>query len=575
MNPFHFKFTFIVVLLVLAVSAVGLIPKRAYGDPGDLYVSDLNSNTIYVFARDGTLKRNFDTLGAPGGGNIGVAFDSIGNFFVSHNDASGENGSIVKITPSGTQSTFASGLLFPVGLAFDTEGNLFVVDNQTLFGGSGTIFKFPPDCDDCVASEQNTFASGLTSPRGIVFDHSGNLYVSQDGCACDTGSIIVDSGSILTWPPDSPNGTPGTPFITSLTLPRGMVFDSAGYLYVVQKRTAPPPPANNGDILKFTSTGAPAIPPRFAPPDDQPLLGQPIGMALDGASNVFVAETFSTDLLKFTPDGMQAIPPFAIFPETAQPVWLAFEPNTTFGTNEIVNIGTVGSANTGISLTFPQVTAGGTTMATPIDPNSAGYTLPGSSLAFDITTTAAYPTPVQLPPGIVIAFQVAPPLDPSQLTVFHNEGGTLVNVTCPSPRPGPTPDTTTNTIYASVTSLSPFVVAKVPFAAHVQQPINGDGSSVFNANRGVVPVKFTLTQDGVTTCTLPTATIAVTRTAGGTIGAVDESVYGGSADTGSYFRSGNCQYVYNLNSGALGAGTYRVDIKVGGIVVGSASFGLK
>ena len=97
---------------------------------------------------------------------------------------------------------------------------------------------------------------------------------------------------------------------------------------------------------------------------------------------------------------------------------------------------------------------------------------------------------------------------------------------------------------------------------------------MFNVRRGIVPVKFTLTQDGTSTCTLPAATIAVTRTAGGTVGAIDESVYSGSADNGSNFRIDSCQYVYNLSSSALGVGTYRVDILIGGVVVGSGIFGL-
>jgi hypothetical protein len=113
------------------------------------------------------------------------------------------------------------------------------------------------------------------------------------------------------------------------------------------------------------------------------------------------------------------------------------------------------------------------------------------------------------------------------------------------------------------------------YAAQVQQPINADGSSVFGVKRGVVPVKFTLTQGGVATCTLPPATITLTRTAGGTNGAIDESVYSGSADTGSNFKVDSCQYVYNLSSSALGPGTYRVDILIGGNVVGSGTFGLK
>jgi hypothetical protein len=117
--------------------------------------------------------------------------------------------------------------------------------------------------------------------------------------------------------------------------------------------------------------------------------------------------------------------------------------------------------------------------------------------------------------------------------------------------------------------------AQPTFAAHIQQPINADGTSVFNVKRGVVPVKFTLTQGGVVNCDLPLATIALTRTAGGTTGAIDESVYISSADTGSNFRIDTCQYVYNLSASALGVGTYRTDIKINGNVIGSATFQLK
>jgi hypothetical protein len=112
------------------------------------------------------------------------------------------------------------------------------------------------------------------------------------------------------------------------------------------------------------------------------------------------------------------------------------------------------------------------------------------------------------------------------------------------------------------------------YAGQIQPPINPDGTSTFNYRRGVVPVKFNLTLGGVATCELPPATIAVTRTAGGVIGSVNESVYTANADTGSNFRIDSCQYVYNLNSRALGVGTYRVDILINGQVVGSAVFAL-
>jgi hypothetical protein len=114
-----------------------------------------------------------------------------------------------------------------------------------------------------------------------------------------------------------------------------------------------------------------------------------------------------------------------------------------------------------------------------------------------------------------------------------------------------------------------------PLAAQVQPPINADGSSVFNAKRGVVPVKFTVTSDGSPTCDLPSATISLFRTSGGTPGMVNEDSYTIPADNGSNFRVSDCQYVYNLGTSHLGAGTYQVKISIGGAVVGTATFGLE
>ncbi len=56
---------------------------------------------------------------------------------------------------------------------------------------------------------------------------------------------------------------------------------------------------------------------------------------------------------------------------------------------------------------------------------------------------------------------------------------------------------------------------------------------------------------------------------------IDESTYSRPADTESNFRIDSCQYIYNLSASALGVGTYQVDIKINGQVVGSATFALR
>ena len=74
---------------------------------------------------------------------------------------------------------------------------------------------------------------------------------------------------------------------------------------------------------------------------------------------------------------------------------------------------------------------------------------------------------------------------------------------------------------------------------------------------------------------LPSQSEGLLQYVGGPLGQIDESIYVSPADTGSNFRIDSCQYIYNLSASALGVGTYRVDIKINGQVVGSAVFGLK
>ncbi|MFN2542148.1 MAG: LamG-like jellyroll fold domain-containing protein [Chthoniobacterales bacterium] len=144
----------------------------------------------------------------------------------------------------------------------------------------------------------------------------------------------------------------------------------------------------------------------------------------------------------------------------------------------------------------------------------------------------------------------------------------------PTPSPTPTPEpTATPTPTPNPTPMP--TPAPHAYNAQVQPPINPDGTSVFTVKRGVVPVKFSLADFGSPTCDLPPATIAVTRTAGATTGAVNESLYSMAADNGSNFKIVGCHYEYNLNSAALGAGTYSVDIKINDQVVGTAIFQLQ
>jgi hypothetical protein len=128
----------------------------------------------------------------------------------------------------------------------------------------------------------------------------------------------------------------------------------------------------------------------------------------------------------------------------------------------------------------------------------------------------------------------------------------------------------------SATGAMSILLQGSPYKAIVEAPIDQEGTSVFSARRGDLPVRFTLMENGSPTCALPAATIAITRIEGATTGPVSESDYATRADKGTNFRidRSTCQYIYQLRAVAMGPGKYRADISIAGARVGSAVFAL-
>ena len=109
-----------------------------------------------------------------------------------------------------TESTF-TGLAGPETMVFDSSGNLFVSN-----GPAKTIKKITP------SGVKTTFASGV-DVVGMAFDAFGNLFVSQKSKDTD-----ASEGVILEYAPDGSSKV----FASNLTKPQGLAFDSLGNLYV-------------------------------------------------------------------------------------------------------------------------------------------------------------------------------------------------------------------------------------------------------------------------------------------------------------------------------------------------------
>jgi sugar lactone lactonase YvrE len=105
----------------------------------------------------------------------GVAVGSNGDIYVSGGQR------ILRVTPDGDVSVFATGLVSANGSRFDSKGNLFVAD----YDGSA-VRKITPD------GVMTTFASGLDGPAGVWLDKDDNLLVSLYGAGYSgTGAAVL------------------------------------------------------------------------------------------------------------------------------------------------------------------------------------------------------------------------------------------------------------------------------------------------------------------------------------------------------------------------------------------------
>jgi hypothetical protein len=184
------------------------------------------------------------------------------NLFVANTEA----GQIVEITPSGTQTIFASGLTDPEDLTFNAAGDLFVSELNI-----NQILEFTPQ------GVESIFAAGVTT-RGLAFDSAGNLYV-------DTGTEIdkFTAAGVKTT------------FVFGLPvsdLMGDMPFDALGNLYVVTQ--------DPGEILQITPGGTANV---FA---NEIFDRQSSGLAIDSSGNLYV-DTFTGEndqIDKITPGGV-------------------------------------------------------------------------------------------------------------------------------------------------------------------------------------------------------------------------------------------------------------------------------
>ena len=276
-------------------------PTSVTLDPsGNMFVADtLNlrlrkvaNNSISTVAGNGLFSYGGDG-GAAAGAQLnapkGVAADPAGNLYIADTGNNAirkvaSNGSISTVAGSGIAGGGAAGngtnqFSGPQGLAADSSGNIYIADSQnarvvkltsggaqTTVAGSGTQ-GYGGDGAAATSAQLNT-------PTAVAVDSSGNLYIADFGnnrirkvSASGTISTIAGNGN------SGYSGDGGLATRALINLAQGVAVDGAGNVYIAD--------TGNNAIRQVTPAG---IIHTIAP------IVNPVGITTDSLGNLYVSD---------------------------------------------------------------------------------------------------------------------------------------------------------------------------------------------------------------------------------------------------------------------------------------------
>ena len=204
----------------------------------------------------------------------------------------------------------AASLAFPSAITFDTAGNMYIADpsnsrvrkvdtngNISTYAGTGDFGDFG---DTNVATK-----AGMNRPYGVAIDKAGNLYIADTyndairRVAASTSIMSTFAGNSM----EGFSGDGGAATGASLDTPTVIILDAAGNLYIADtNNNRVRKVGTDGNINTFAGTGD-ADSSGDGGQATNAALNNPEGLAIDGAGNIYVADTASHRVRKISPDG--------------------------------------------------------------------------------------------------------------------------------------------------------------------------------------------------------------------------------------------------------------------------------
>ena len=297
---------------------------------GNLYIADRDNFRIRKVDSAGTIstvagtgERGFDGDGASAvqarlSRPFGVAVDGAGNVFIADEG----NNRIRKVDSAGTISTVAGTGEFGVGgdgasavqarlsrpndVAVDGAGNVFIADRDNFrirkVDPAGTISTVAGTGVQGYSGDGGPAVDArLWSPSSVAVDGAGNLFFADSGN--DRIRKVDSAGTITTVAGTGEFGDGGPAVNARLYRPSGVALDGTGNVFIADSFNDRIRKVDDTGTIStvagtgrtgFGGDGGPAVNAR---------LYRPSGVAVDGAGNLYIADSFNDRIRKMDTSG--------------------------------------------------------------------------------------------------------------------------------------------------------------------------------------------------------------------------------------------------------------------------------
>lgn len=201
----------------------------------------------------------------------------------------------------------------PAGMAMDTNGVLYVVDNfanvvreVAPVGTNWVVTTIAGTADTTGNHDGMNQNARFNEPQGIAADLYGNLYVADSGNNTIRQMTLAGTNwSVATIAGGAQGASDGTGGSASFNQPLSVAVDTASNLYVVdsENSTIRKITPGDGNWVVTTIAGAANNTTFKDGTNGVAAFNNPSGIALDRSGNLFVADTYNYAIRKIAPVG--------------------------------------------------------------------------------------------------------------------------------------------------------------------------------------------------------------------------------------------------------------------------------